>query len=288
MSTTKPITDPKEPTPAKDWTKLEHHSLLGKLSIEMMPEDDIKHLKETIHTLGLQVPIVLFEDKILDGRNRYKACLQLGQESKFKFEDKHFVQYPGADPLEFVMSMYVDNRQQNESQRALVAATLVNTTFGSNQWHKHIAVSEKDAARMAKVSVAQIKIAKDVMKRACPELIKKVREGEKRLGYANGLIGSAKSPVSKEDQKKELEKPPTPRDSNKSTTTTTKRTTTPAVNQKQVELEAFRATWRNFNEMQKRAFVEGFKDELTGYLDYINQQQALLSPTEAPSIQPVG
>jgi hypothetical protein len=272
----------------KDWTNLEHHSLLGKLSIELMPEDDIKHLKESIHTLGLQVPIVLFDGKILDGRNRYKACLQLSQENTFKFEDKHFVSFTGADPLEFVMSMYVDNRQQNESQRALVAATLVNTTFGSNQWHKHTVVSEKDAARMAKVSVAQIKIAKEVMKRACPELIKKVREGDKRLGYANGLIGSAKSPVSKEDQKKELEKPPTPRSSNKSTTTTAKKAPTPAVNQKQAELDAFRATWRNFNEMQKRVFVQDFKDELISYVDYINQQQALLSPTEVPSIQPVG
>jgi ParB family chromosome partitioning protein len=278
-------TNPKEPAPTepKDWTKLEHHSLLGKLSIEMMPDDDIKHLKESIGTIGLQVPIVLFEDKILDGRNRYKACIQLSQEDKFKFENKHFVPYTGTDPLEFVMSMYVDNRQQNESQRALVAATLVNTTFGSNQWHKHMAVSEKDAARMAKVSVAQIKIAKDVMKRACPELIKKVREGEKRLGYANGLIGTTKSPVSREDQKKELEKPHTPRGSGK---TTTKKTTTPAVNQKQAELDAFRATWRNFNEMQKRVFVQDFKDELISYVDYINEQQALLSLAEAPSTQP--
>ena len=269
----------------KDWTNLEHHSLLGKLSIELMPEDDIKHLKESIQTLGLQVPIVLFDGKILDGRNRYKACLQLSQEDTFKFEDEHFVQFSGADPLEFVMSMYVDNRQQNESQRALVAATLVNTTFGSNQWHKHTVVTQDNAARMAKVSKAQIKIAEQVLKRACPELIKKVREGEKRLGYANGVIGSAKSPISKEDQKKELEKPPTPRGSGKNTTTTTK---TPKANQEIVEFDAFKAKWQSFSEMQQRAFVMSFKDGIAKHLDYIKHQEALLSPTEAPSIQPVG
>jgi hypothetical protein len=264
--------DPKEPAP--DWTKLEHHSLLSKLPIELMPDDDIKHLKESIRLLGLQVPIVLFEDKILDGRNRYKACVQLSQERKFTFEDKHFVQYHGADPLEFVMSMYVDNRQQNESQRALVAATLVNTKLGINQWHQHKVVTQGDAARMAKVSVAQIKIAEAVLAKGCPELIKAVREGEKRLGYANNLIGSAKSPVSKDDQKKELEKPPAPRGSGKSTTTTTTTAKAPKANQKIVEVDTFKVMWRNFDEMQKRAFVDDFKEELTGHLDYINQQQA--------------
>jgi hypothetical protein len=262
-----------------DWTKLEPHSLLDKLSIPLVSEDDIKHLKESVQTIGLQHPIVLFEDKILDGRCRYKACLQLSQEYKFKFEDKHFVQYTGADPLEFVMSMYVDNRQQNESQRALVAATLVNTKFGYNQYKKG-EITQENAAKMAKVSLAQIKIAQEVLKRACPELIKAVREGRRRLGYANSLIGTTKSPVSKEQQKEELEKPRQPRQPTKQQPPKPKASS--KANQKQVEFDAFKAQWRNFDEMQKRLFVDAFKDELAGWLEYINQQQALISMTEAP------
>jgi hypothetical protein len=133
---------------------------------------------------------------------------------------------------------------------------------------------------MAKVSVAQIKIAKDVLERACPELIKAVREGKKRLGYANGLIGTTKSPVSKEEQKKELEKPPAPRGSKSGQPSTTTPKKTPAANQKIVELDTFKVMWRNFDEMRKQAFVETFKEELAGYLDYIKQQEAFREAAE--------
>jgi ParB-like chromosome segregation protein Spo0J len=276
------MTTPTDNKTLPDWTKLEPHSLLDKLSIPLVSDDDIKHLKESIRALGLQHPIVLYEDKILDGRCRYKACIQLMQDGKFKFEDGHFVRYSGADPLEFVMSMYVDSRQQNESQRALIAAVLVDSKVGINRWHKHLTIKHDDAARMAKVSVAQIKVAIEVLARGHPDLVKAVRDGSKRLGYANNLIGPASKPVSKEDQKKELDKPPAPR-SSKSGTATKK---VSAANLKVVEFDEFKVRWRNLDEMQQRAFVEAFKDDISGYLDYINQQLALLRPTETPPIQP--
>ena len=43
----------------------------------MMGGTEFKRFKEDIRTRKLQEPIVTYEGKILDGRNRYKACKEL-------------------------------------------------------------------------------------------------------------------------------------------------------------------------------------------------------------------
>jgi ParB family chromosome partitioning protein len=53
-------------------------------------EPQFKELKEDIKKNGLQVPIKLFEAKILDGRNRYNVCIELenqGHPVEFKRRD---------------------------------------------------------------------------------------------------------------------------------------------------------------------------------------------------------
>ena len=50
----------------------------------MMNEKEFKELKEDIKQNGLIDTIITFEEKILDGRNRYNACKELGVEPKFK------------------------------------------------------------------------------------------------------------------------------------------------------------------------------------------------------------
>jgi ParB-like chromosome segregation protein Spo0J len=55
---------------------LEPHAL-AKLFPPMRPYE-YEELKADIARNGLQVPIVLYEERILDGRNRYLACKELG------------------------------------------------------------------------------------------------------------------------------------------------------------------------------------------------------------------
>ena len=73
--------------------------------------DDISH-----H--GLREPIALYEQAILDGRNRYRACMRSGVPPRF--ED--WQPRPGESPTSFVLSRNLHRRHLNESQRAMVGA----------------------------------------------------------------------------------------------------------------------------------------------------------------------
>lgn len=75
---------------------------------------DFDELVADIKTHGLHEPIVLFEEKILDGRNRYRACLAAGIEPAF-------VPYRGDDPVAYVVSLNLKRRHlSSEHKRELI------------------------------------------------------------------------------------------------------------------------------------------------------------------------
>src|SRR3982751_6115188 len=67
-----------------------------------------------VKAFGLREPILIFEGKVLDGRNRYRACVAAGVEPTF-------VVYQGDDPIAYVISLNLRRRHLDESQRAMVA-----------------------------------------------------------------------------------------------------------------------------------------------------------------------
>lgn len=80
-----------------------------------MERDDYEKLKEDISGFGLLHPIVLYHGKILDGRHRYRACIELGIEPVF--EDWQ----GGSAVVEYVLSENLLRRHLNASQKAMVA-----------------------------------------------------------------------------------------------------------------------------------------------------------------------
>src|SRR5713226_5531033 len=78
-----------------------------------------EELAADIKKNGLREPILLDgEGRIVDGRNRYRACLAAGVEPRF-------VEWEGEGELaELAVSLNLRRRHLNESQRALVAAKL--------------------------------------------------------------------------------------------------------------------------------------------------------------------
>src|ERR1035437_3123403 len=68
-----------------------------------------------IQEYGVREPITTYRGQILDGRNRFLACQQLGIECPTR-------EYEGnaEDMLSFVVSLNLQRRQLSESQLALV------------------------------------------------------------------------------------------------------------------------------------------------------------------------
>lgn len=86
----------------------------------MMTPAEHERLKESIEKHGLQEPILIYEDKILDGRNRYKACQELGIHClQDDYESMH-----DLDPVDFVMAVNRDRRHLTPSQLSAVGHKL--------------------------------------------------------------------------------------------------------------------------------------------------------------------
>src|SRR5215470_1017810 len=50
----------------------------------MMSVEEFKALKESIQARGQRFPIYTHEGKIVDGRNRYQACVELGIQPRYE------------------------------------------------------------------------------------------------------------------------------------------------------------------------------------------------------------
>lgn len=111
---------------------LEYHPLAD--IFELIEGDEFTNLVEDIKEQGLLEPITLLDGKILDGRNRYRACLEAGEDPIFvAYGDKSaYENFPYDvesfgdldDPASYVMSRNIMRRHLNTSQRALLAAKL--------------------------------------------------------------------------------------------------------------------------------------------------------------------
>ena len=85
--------------------------------LPMMLDHEFEDLKKGIRASGLQEPITLYKDRVLDGRNRLRACQELGIEPQFKkaeFEDDQTA-------LDFVIAHNLQRRNLTASQKAVVA-----------------------------------------------------------------------------------------------------------------------------------------------------------------------
>jgi len=80
----------------------------------MIEKEEFENLKKDIAKQGLLTPIVLYDGQILDGRNRFNACNELGINPKLE-------EYKGDSPLQFVISLNLKRRHLTKQQAACVA-----------------------------------------------------------------------------------------------------------------------------------------------------------------------
>jgi N6-adenosine-specific RNA methylase IME4 len=149
--------------------------------------DDFNNLKEDIRIKGQSEPIVLFEGKVLDGRNRLRACEALGLKPVFK-------EFKGDDALGYVISNNLRRRHLTESQRACIAQDVLplleeqakKRQGARNDLNIPTKVSESRgesrvaAARTFSVGTTYISDAKKI-KLEHPELYKEILRGSKNI-----------------------------------------------------------------------------------------------------------
>lgn len=137
---------------------------------------EFEDLTSDIRTHGVREPIWLYDGKILDGRNRYRASAVAGVDCAMR-------EYLGEDPAAFVISLNLKRRHLNESQRAMVAAKLANMPNHRPEKGANLH-SSADAAGMLNVSERTVKTAKQVQERGAPELQRAVERGEVSVSAA--------------------------------------------------------------------------------------------------------
>jgi ParB-like chromosome segregation protein Spo0J len=125
---------------------------------------------ENIKANDMLESIVVFKGKILDGRNRYRACLEAGIEPDF-------VDNSDDDPLNDVLSWNLHRRHLNESQRAWIEAKIANMPRGTNQHAQICAPLQDDAAAMLNVSRRTVQHAATIRDLGIPELQHAVDQG---------------------------------------------------------------------------------------------------------------
>jgi hypothetical protein len=128
-----------------------------------MHPEEFEALVEDIKVRGLKRDILLFEGMILDGRNRYEACLKAGVEP-------HFVEYEGEDALAEVNSLN-QYRQMTPGQRALVAARqwMIGDTHQMgrrNGTDSLNSAGQRDLAKRFRCSPGSIRQARDLIEKA--------------------------------------------------------------------------------------------------------------------------
>lgn len=160
-------------------------------------EDSLTALSDNIKASGQREEIVLFENKILDGRRRYAACIRAGVEPRFrKFGSRST---DGTDPLEFAFQVNYYRRDLSEAERTLAAVGYANLKRGRNENYSlnpakaeyRPRVSQRQAAAKFNVSEAAVERAKRVMEHGDSKLQEAMREGVVSISDAAAIAGES-------------------------------------------------------------------------------------------------
>ena len=147
----------------------------------MLGEKEIAELADDIVTFGQRVPIVLLDGMVLDGRNRLAAC-------RYADVEPLFTEFDGDDPLGFVLSHNLHRRHLSESQRAMVAAQIVDWDVGLNQHTAGPAnLQTREAARKLSISERAVAAARRIRERGAAELVEAIRDGRVSVHAAEAL-----------------------------------------------------------------------------------------------------
>ena len=155
----------------------------------MMGESEFSEMKADIANNGLKLPIWLHEGKIVDGRNRYKACLEIGGHvERFEEWDKK------GSLVEFVVSLDTKRRHLTPSQLAIAALACLPILEAEAKARQIASGGDKvsDIARAVHSALNQ-----PIKATSSAESLKKIpqatQQASKIMGVGSTLIAAAKA-----------------------------------------------------------------------------------------------
>lgn len=153
----------------------------------LMNQEEYTRLRDDIDKNGLRESLVFWQNKLVDGRNRLRACEELGIEPGESELDEE------QDPVAYVISANMHRRQLKTSQRAMCAAKMAGLPRGANQHTDEDApngasLPHDEAASLFNVGRRSVQRALDVLHDGCAELIRLCELGELSVNAACKLI----------------------------------------------------------------------------------------------------
>lgn len=186
---------------------LEFHQLAN--LFPLIEGDDFEQLVADVREHGIRDPITIHEGQVLDGRNRYRALIELaktgevlgpgwGHRSGETIDSTDivpphmwFVRFNAAsegDPLTWVISKNLMRRHLDESQRAMVAADIGKLEHGGARGKGSIEpLSAAQRARLLNIARISVRRADAVKEHGVPELADAVRRGRVAVSTAEAL-----------------------------------------------------------------------------------------------------
>lgn len=158
-----------------------------------MTDAEARDLMVDMREHGQREPIVLFDGKVIDGRNRLRACRWLQIEPKTR-------EYHGReeDIVSYVLSLNLHRRHLSDSQRAMVASKIANMRHGGDRGgNQHgvrqeanlpVATTNAQAAQMLNVSERSVKTAKQIEAKGDPVVVEAVQAGKMSLNAASKVV----------------------------------------------------------------------------------------------------
>lgn len=145
---------------------------------------EFNSLRDDIKSNGLRSPIVLHDGMILDGGNRYQACLEAGVEPVFE-------EFEGGNLATFVLSVNLHRRHMTAPQQAAIVSSArnwaeVQTHGGDRRSDQALSGALDSTKARAAESGASISTQRrsDAVAKADPELAKQVGLGNVSLPRA--------------------------------------------------------------------------------------------------------
>lgn len=161
---------------------------------------EFQDLVEDIRKNGLQVPIwTVLDGRIIDGRNRYRACMEAGVDPRFQV----WLDTGKQSLIQFVVSLNVHRRHLNEAQRAMIAAKIANSAGGGYRRSDEREADDRvnvhgdeitndQAAELLNVSRSSVSHARDIRKKGAKELVEATESGRVSLRAARQIAEKPK------------------------------------------------------------------------------------------------